>query len=128
MMFDILWMHLVTLQTITLNGTTPCILNQTAGVDLWKNCGMDVDWIRTAMMPWQWVTGGWFSMILVSIFVVMSYIKYQKMVYPVLIGVFFIPISYALFPPSFINFAVIMAFLGVGLILSWIFISQTNET
>lgn len=127
-MFDLILAHIITLQTIILNGTTPCILNQTAGVDLWKNCGMDVDWIRTAMMPWQWVTGGWFSMILVSIFVVMTYIKYQKMVYPLLVGVFFIPISYVLFPPSFINFAVIMAFLGVGLITSWIFISQTNET
>ena len=126
-MLELLWPHLVSLATITLNSTTPCFLNQTAGADLWQNCGADKDWLLMAMMPWQWVTGGWFTMILVSIFVIMSYIKYQKMVYPLLVGVFFIPISYALFPPSFINFAVIMGFLGVGLIVAWVFVSQTNE-
>ena len=126
-MIDLLWVHSIVYQVITLNGTQPCFLNQTAGPQLWQNCGFDKDWVQAAIAPWQWVTGGWFTMILVSIFVIMSYIKYQKMVYPLLVGVFFIPISYALFPPSFVNFAVIMAFLGAGLLVGWIFISQTNE-
>ena len=89
-MIDLLWLHSIVYQVITLNNTQPCFLNQTAGPDLWSNCGFQKDWVQAAIAPWQWITGGWFTMILVSIFVIMSYIKYQKMVYPLLVGWIFI--------------------------------------
>jgi hypothetical protein len=127
-MLGLLWFHIITLQTIVLNSTQPCVMNQTAGANLWSNCGMATDWLSVVMEPWQWVTGGWFTMILVSVIILMIYIKYQKMMYTLLVGLFFIPMSYYFFPPSFTNFAIIMVFLGVGLLVGWIIVSQTNET
>lgn len=128
-MFDWLLMHLVTLQTITLNGTQPCFLNYTAGIDIWQNCGMRSDYIRAALSPWVWVTGGYFSMIIVSIFVVMTWIKYQKVVYPITVGTIgYFPIAYFFFPASFISFAIIGAMVAIGLLIGYIFISQTNES
>ena len=114
-------------QTITVNGTDPCFLNYTAGVQLWQNCGFDQDYLTFALMPWEWITGGNFTMILVSVIILGSYIKYQKMMYPILIGVLFLPISYFAFPESFISWSVIMAFVGIGIAVWYIFIKQTKE-
>lgn len=114
-------------QTITVNSTDPCFLNYTAGVQLWQNCGFDQDYLKFAIAPWEWITGGNFTMVLVSVIILGSYIKYQKMMYPILIGVLFIPISYFAFPESFISWSVIMAFAGIGMAVWYIFIHQTKE-
>lgn len=94
---------------------------------MWQQCGVGTDYLKAFLLPWDWATGGNFSMILVSVFILMSYIKYQKVVYPVIIGVIFLPLSYAFFPVPFINFGIIMAFVGVGLLVAYIFYNQTNE-
>lgn len=122
--------HLVFLQTITVNSTVPCFLNTTAGVDMFQNCYAQSgnDYISFALIGWQWVTGGNFSMIIVSLFVLISYIKYQKVVYPIMIGTMFLPISWFLFPAQFLNWSIIMAGLGVSLLIGYIYISQTNES
>lgn len=114
-------------QTITVNSTDPCFLNYTAGVELWENCGFDDDYLTFAFMPWEWITGGNFTMILVSVIILGSYIKYQKMVYPILIGVLFLPISYFAFPNVFLSWAVVMAFAGIGMLIWYAFIRQTRE-
>ena len=114
-------------QTITVNSTDPCFLNYTAGVELWENCGFDDDYLTFALMPWEWITGGYFTMILVSVIILGSYIKYQKMVYPVLIGVLFLPISYFAFPNVFLTWGVVMAFAGIGMLVWYAFIRQTRE-
>lgn len=114
-------------QTITVNSTDPCFLNYTAGVELWENCGFDDDYLTFALMPWEWITGGNFTMILVSVIILGSYIKYQKMVYPILIGVLFLPISYFAFPNVFLSWAVVMAFAGIGMLVWYAFIRQTRE-
>ena len=67
-------------------------------------------------------------MVIVSLFVLMTYIKYQKVVYPILIGTMFLPISWFLFPTQFLSWAFIMAGCGVALIIGYIIISQTNES
>ena len=126
-MFDLFLFH-VFYVTVTLNSTVPCFFNYTAGADLWQNCGMGNDYLVTAMLPFQWVTGGWFSMIMVSVFVLMTYIKYQKVVYPMIIGTLFLPVSYFLFPTQFLSFAFLMAGCGIALIIGYVYISQTNET
>lgn len=122
--------HLVFYQTIQINATTPCFLNATAGVDIWENCYQQAgnDYLSFALLGWQWITGGNFSMVIVSLFVLMTYIKYQKVVYPILIGTMFLPISWFLFPTQFLSWAFIMAGCGIALLVGYIFISQTNES
>jgi|SRR6185312_161538 len=128
MMLELIaYLHIFTMQIIHINATQPCFLNATAGPDMWKNCGAGTDYLKFALLPWMWITGGYFSMILAAVLILAVYIKYHKIVYPILIGIAFLPISYALFPAQFINFAMIIAFLGTGLLLVHAFISQTTE-
>lgn len=127
-MFEIVaFLHIFTLQIIHVNSTQPCFLNMTAGPSMWQNCGAGTDYLKFALLPWMWITGGYFSMLLAAVIIIAVYIKYHKVVYPILIGIAFLPISYALFPAQFINFAMIIAFLGTGLLLVHTFISQTTE-
>ena len=119
---------IILFQIIHVNNTQVCFLNMSAGADLWQNCGMGNDYLTTAMLPFQWVTGGWFSMIMVSVFVLMTYIKYQKVVYPMIIGTIFLPISYFMFPTQFLSFAFLMVGCGIALLIGFIYISATNES
>lgn len=121
-------LSLIFYQIITVNSTNVCFLNYSAGADMWQNCGMGNDYLTTAMLPFQWVTGGWFSMIMVSVFVLMTYIKYQKVVYPMIIGTVFLPISYFMFPTQFLSFAFLMVGCGIALLIGFIYISATNES
>lgn len=126
-MLDLVWLHLVTLQTIIVNSTNSCWMNQTAGPDMFQNCGGAKDYLTMVLTGWQWVTGGWFSMILVSIFVAFSYIKYHKAIYPLIVGTLFLPIGWFLFPTQFLTFAFIFGGVVVAILIHYIFISQTNE-
>jgi len=119
--------QLVAYQIININNTTPCFLNATAGIDLWRKCGITTDYLQTVLLPWEWISGGYFSFILVSIFVGITYIKYQKIVYPILVGLVFLPLSYFVFPEQFLSFAIISAFIGAGLLVAYIYLRQTKE-
>jgi len=112
---------------VDVNQTTPCFLNYTAGIDLWENCGIRDDYLDFALLPWEWITGGNFSMVLVSILSLMTYIKYHKAIYPLVIGVMFLPISYFVFPDSFLVFGLLMAGALFGIFIWYIFIKQTKE-
>jgi hypothetical protein len=114
-------------QIIQVNNTVPCIFNQTAGWHMLQNCGFGRDFIKASLLPWEWVTGGWFSFIVVSIFILMVYIKYHKAIYPILIGVVFLPISFFMFPEQFFTFAILFAFIAIGITIWFIFIKQTND-
>ena len=114
-------------EVITVNQTTPCFLNYTASVDMWENCGFKDDFLSAALLPWEWITGGFFSMVIVSIFVLFSYIKYHKIVYPIMIGTAFLPISFTFFPEVFLSFAFLMTFIGIGIMIWYIYIRQTKE-
>ena len=127
-MFELLNIHFIVFQIIHINGTTMCWDNATAGVDIFRNCGLGNDFLKTALLPWEWITGGYFSMILVAILVVISYIKYQKVVYPILIGTLFLPTTYYLFPSQFLSFAFVMTGVAVAALIYYVFISQTNES
>ena len=115
------------LQVIDVNNTVPCFLNYSAGPDMWDNCGYNDDFVAAALLPWEWITGGNFSMVLVSIFVLFSYIKYHKVVYPLLIGIIFLPVSFVLFPDEFITFAFLMTGVTIGILIWYIYIKQTKE-
>ena len=114
-------------QVITVNSTTPCFLNETVGIDIFKNCGFGNDYLNGILSGWQWVTGGWFSMVLVAILVAFSYIKYHKAIYPLMVGTLFLPIAYFLFPSPFTTFAVLLSGVLIGIFIWYTFISQTNE-
>ena len=114
-------------QIISVNNTTPCFLNYTAASELWENCGMDDDYITTALLPWEWITGGNFSMILAGILVMFTYIKYHKVIYPILIGVFMLPLSFFVFPDSFLSWAGLMTFVSIGILIWYVFTRQTKE-
>ena len=123
-----LWLlQYVVYQIIQVNQTTPCFLNASAGADMWRNCGITTDYLQTVLLPWEWITGGYFSFFLVSIFVGITYIKYHKIVYPILVGVIFLPISFFVFPEQFLSFAILFAFIGGGLLVAYIFLRQTKE-
>jgi len=113
--------------TINVTETTPCFLNYTAGVEMWENCGYEEDYLAAALLPFEWVTGGLFSIIIVSIIILMSYIKYHNIIFPIVIGVVMLPISYFAFPPQFLSFAIILAFVGIGTLIWYILVRQTKE-
>ena len=94
---------------------------------MWKNCGADTDYLKFALLPWMWITGGWFSALLAAVLIIAVYIKYHKITYAIAIGIVFMPFVYALFPAQFINFVIVIGFLGLGLLLVHMFISQTTE-
>lgn len=127
MLESISFLHIFVYQIIHINATTPCFLNATAGPDMWQNCGAGTDYIKFALLPWMWVTGGWFSALLAAVLIIAVYIKYQKLTFCLLIGIVFMPFVYTLFPAQFINFALIIALLGAGLLMVHIYISQTTE-
>src|SRR3990167_4584124 len=60
-------------QIVSVNQTTACFLNYSAGLDIWENCGLDEDYLQTALLPWEWITGGNFSLVIVSIFTLVSF-------------------------------------------------------
>lgn len=113
--------------TIPVNQTTPCFLNYTAGPDLWRNCGADVDYLNFALLPFEWITGGLFSMIFVSVVIGMVYIIYHKALYAILIGLVFLPLSYAYFPQVFVIWAMVMAGFGLLATLYIIITGRTKE-
>ena len=114
-------------QVVSVNQTTACFLNYTAGLDLWENCGLDEDYLQTALLPWEWITGGNFSLVIVSIFTLVSYIKYHKAIYPIIIGIMYVPIAYFVFPDTFLSFAFLMTGVTIGILVWYIIIHQTKE-
>ena len=113
-------------EVITLNETTPCFLNYTAGINMWENCGADEDFISFALLPFEWITGGYFSMILVSLIILMVYLKYQKVVYAVVIGIIFLPVSFSFFPATFLGWAMIMVVMGIAAGIYFMLKRQTD--
>jgi len=117
----------VSAQTIISNATTPCWQNYTAGAEMWRNCGITQDWLETIVLPWQYATGGYFSMFIAAILILFTYIKYHKVVYPLLIGTVLLPLSFTLFPTPFLNFGFLVGALSLGFLIIHIILRQTKE-
>lgn len=114
-------------ETIILNETQPCFLDYTAGAQMWQLCNLDEDWIDFSLMGFNWVSGGYLPMIVVSVFIGISYVKYHKAIYPLLIGIMFTPIAIAFFPDTFLTWALLMAGAVVFILIWYTFIKQTKE-
>lgn len=114
-------------QNIQINSTVPCIMDLDAGMDILLNCNYKDDFLSFAFLPWEYITGGYFSLFLTSLLVLFSYIKYHKVVYPILIGVVMLPSTYMIFPSEFLSFAIIFVTLALMGLLYFIYIKQTKE-
>ncbi len=112
---------------INVTEAQPCFLNYTAGVQMWKNCGFQEDYLGAVLAPFEWVTGGLFSMIIVAVLIIMTYIKYHTIIYPIIIGVVMFPVSFFLFPENFLSFGILLAFVGIGALIWYIIVRQTKE-
>ena len=123
-MLDLLF---VTLQTILVNQTAPCFMNLTAGAQMWQNCGFDTDYLQFMVLPWDWISGGNFSLIIVSLLIMFSYIKYHTALYPIIIATVFLPISIFLFPNEFLSPAFILWGVAIGGFIIYVILKQTKE-
>lgn len=112
---------------ITINQTQPCFLNFTATYHIFENCNAGDDYISWIMSGWQYSTGGFFTMILVSVIITAVYMKYKEVVYVIFIGLVFLPISFAFFPEVFLSWAIVMAFIGIGILMWYAIVRQTER-
>ena len=111
---------------IDVNQTTPCFLNETARYNILKNCNAGDDWLQWSILSWDWITGGYFTMFLVTIMIMITYMKYKQAIYPIFIGIVYLPLSIAFFPHQFVSWAIIMAFVGVGTFIWYAYVRQTQ--
>ena len=112
---------------IEVGETMPCFMNYTAGSQMWKNCDFAGDPIGATLFGFEWGTGGLFSMIIVALIVVMVYIKYHTVIYPIAIGIIMLPTSFYLFPEEFVSYAFVMAGVGIAALIYGIIILQTRD-
>ncbi len=117
----------VSFQAVQVNTTEPCFLNFSAGADMWRQCGMGDDFLQTSLLGWEWVTGGYFTMVIVGLFSLISYIKYHKAVYPLMILTMFLPVSFFLFPVELIVFVGLFTTALIASLLYFVFNKQTKE-
>lgn len=127
MAFPISFIPSANAQTITVNSTTPCWQNYTAYAEMWRNCGITEDWLQTIFLPWQYATGGYVSMFIAGILIMFTYIKYHKVVYPLLIGTVMLPLSFAIFPNQFLNFAFIMGSVSLGFLIIHVMLRMSKD-
>jgi hypothetical protein len=114
--------------SLNVTASQPCFLNYTAnGLEMMQQCGLDEDYLRATTVGFDWVTGGLWPLIVVTILIVMTYLKYQNGIYPLAIGIVFLPIAGAYFPDQFISYAVVIgAVIGVGALVT-MFIKKTTD-
>ena len=107
--------------------TTPCFMNYTASTQMWKNCGFEEDFIKATLMPFEWVMGGYFTLVIVSLLVIITYMKYQTVIYPFAISVLMLPIGWWAFPEQVLGFLGIAGAVGAAGIIKEILFKQTKD-
>ena len=81
---------------------------------MWENCGYKDDWLTAALLPFEWITGGYFSLLVVSVILLMIYLKYHQMIYVIVILIIFLPISFQFFPGVFLGAIMILVTLAIA--------------
>lgn len=112
--------------TVDVAETTPCFMDYESGTEMWKNCGFEEDFIKATLMPFEWVMGGYFTLVIVSILIIITYMKYQTVIYPLAIGIVMLPISSWAFPEMVIGYGLILAAVGFTAIIKIIIFKQTK--
>ena len=114
-------------EEVTVPVGVPCWEEEGVGVDIYERCGWGEDWLAAIALPFDWITGGYFSLIVVCVLCIMSYQKYGKAVYPAVIGIMYLPIAYAILPPQFFTMALLLAGGLLGFLLYKTFVTQTRD-
>lgn len=114
-------------QIIPVNETQPCFLNATATWHILENCNARQDPMKWVLSGWEWISGGYFTMILVTILIISVYAKYHEVIYVVYIGLVYLPIAYFVFPVQFVSWAIIMSFVGIGILIWYAMIRQSER-
>ncbi len=102
--------------TVDVVETTPCFMDYTSS-NMWEDCGMEDNFIKATLMPFEWILGGYFALVVVSILIVITYIKYQTVIYPLMIGIIMLPVSYFAFPGMVISYGIVLAAVGLTAII-----------
>lgn len=115
--------------TLNVTESTPCFMNYTAtGLEFIQGCRLGEDYIAATTAGFDWVSGGLWPMIVVSVLIIMTYVKYQNGIYPLAIGIVFLPIAGNFFPDQFISMAVVIAaVIAAGAFITML-IKQTRDT
>lgn len=113
--------------SIDVGESTPCFMNYTASTEMWSNCGMETDPLGAVTLPFEWITGGYFSLIVIGLIMLVVYIKYQTAIYPVAIGTVMLPTSYFLIPNAFFSFLILMIAIVVAAGIYYGFVAGNRE-
>ena len=115
--------------TIQIPETTPCFLSNQTRVDLWTDCGLgpDGDFLQALATPFVWVTGGFIIPLIIATIMLGVWMKYDKIQYPMIIGIMFLPIIYTTFPQQFVVTAVILSGVALAIMLWVAFMRQTRD-
>ena len=103
----------------------PCIFNATAPQRVLQNCDPRGEWLQWSLTGWEWVTGGNFSILIASVFVIATWIAYKQAIYSIFVGLMFAPLVFYLFPDNFISFGILMTALCVGI---WLWATVTKQS
>ena len=113
---------------INVTGSTPCFLNYTqTGLEMMQSCGLGTDYLSAVTLGFDWVTGGLFPMIVITILITMVYLKYHNALLALAIGIVYLPIGGYFFPDEFISVAMIYAGLTVAGTIIIMIIKRTKE-
>lgn len=93
---------------------------------MWENCGADEDFLTFALLPFEWITGGYFSALLVSVIILAVYLKYHQAIYCLVIGIMFLPVSFQFFPDAFLGASMILIVLILASIVYYALKRQTD--
>ncbi len=112
--------------TIVVEETVPCFLNYTASYRILQNCNANGDFLEWILLGWEYITGGNFTLIFVSVLIIAVYMKYQTVIYPIFIGTIFMPVSFFVFPDIFLIWSITMMFIGIGILIWFALLRQTR--
>lgn len=114
--------------SINSTSSTPCFLNYTqTGLEMMQNCGLGTDYLSAVTLGFDWVTGGLFPMILITVLITMVYLKYHNALLALAIGIIYLPIGGYFFPDEFISVAMIYGGITVAGTIIIMVIKRTKE-
>lgn len=114
--------------SINATSSTPCFLNYNqTGLEMMQSCGLGTDYLSAVTLGFDWVTGGLFPMILITILIVMVYLKYHNALLSLAIGIIYLPIGGYFFPDQFISVAMIFAGITVAGTMFIMVIKRTKD-
>lgn len=136
-------------QSVQINASQPCFLPEGWGPDrgpvtqlnisgVWTNCGLlppdyfdqraeTGDWLAAIILPWEWITGGYLSSIIVAMIIFLVWIIYRNVLYPITAGTLFLPFSYFLFPEHFLVQAIIFTGVWIAAVIWYAMFRQTKD-